>query len=486
MQDDISPSENINPNLSDASASSADSSAPSSQPSSTPSKPAEDSAQLAEELAVELASRRAKDLKLPKQPAEPLPKKPHKKLVLIICLVILVLLLAAGIIFFFVFNHDFDQLKSALGLAPATSEEVAPTPTSEPSESSEPAQESKKSEPEPTIFSRLSGEPLASEDEVSAPTFCVQIPNGVDGARPQAGLTEAKVVFEAIAEAGITRFAAIFQNPPAVVGPIRSLRLYYLNWDVPFDCTVVHAGGADDALAAVRSYGTRDLTENYTYMYRSASNYQLNRMWNNLFITGEYLRSYSISKGYLTSDIKGFPRYTPAESLKNKIDLQAVERLRIDTPASGDTSALAAKVTHISFNFGTAPTFNPVFDYDAATNSYLRSYATGVAHEVYDCAGQSGEITPETTCDKKQLSPSVVIAMIVQERKASDNYHEDISSIGAGDAYIFQNGDVITGTWEKSSKDSQIIFRDSAGTEVKLAPGQTWISAIPAYGSVSY
>ena len=76
--------------------------------------------------------------------------------------------------------------------------------------------------------------------------------------------------------------------------------------------------------------------------------------------------------------------------------------------------------------------------------------------------------------------------MIVQESKASDNYHEDISAIGAGDAYIFQNGDVITGTWEKSSKDSQIIFRDSSGNEVSLAPGQTWISAVPAYGSVSY
>ena len=71
--------------------------------------------------------------------------------------------------------------------------------------------------------------------------------------------------------------------------------------------------------------------------------------------------------------------------------------------------------------------------------------------------------------------------MIVQEKKASyDNYHEDISSIGAGDAYIFQNGAMIQGTWEKSSKDAQIIFRDATGEEVRLVPGQTWISAIPA------
>ena len=70
--------------------------------------------------------------------------------------------------------------------------------------------------------------------------------------------------------------------------------------------------------------------------------------------------------------------------------------------------------------------------------------------------------------------------MIVQEKKASyDNYHEDISTIGAGDAYIFQNGGLIKGTWEKSSKDAQIIFRDEANQEVKLVPGQVWISALP-------
>ena len=95
-------------------------------------------------------------------------------------------------------------------------------------------------------YSHLTGLPVADEAAISAPTYCIQTPNGTDGARPQAGLNEAGVIFEAIAEAGITRFAAIYQNPSAaVIGPIRSLRLYYLQWDTPFDCTIVHAGGAD-------------------------------------------------------------------------------------------------------------------------------------------------------------------------------------------------------------------------------------------------
>ena len=98
------------------------------------------------------------------------------------------------------------------------------------------------------VYSDLTGEPLADVSLKTAPAYCIQTPNGTDGARPQAGLTQAGVIFEAIAEAGITRFAAIYQNPTsAVIGPIRSLRMYYLEWDTPFDCTIVHAGGAHDA-----------------------------------------------------------------------------------------------------------------------------------------------------------------------------------------------------------------------------------------------
>ncbi|MBQ3294848.1 DUF3048 domain-containing protein [Candidatus Saccharibacteria bacterium] len=460
------------------------------KPSDKPA-PADSSTDLDAELSQKL-KRRVKNTNV--TAADPT-KPAHSKNGLIVALIFLfVLLLTGGAYAFFYFTNP-DVLSFLPWVSPSSSD-----PTSEDEDLScldnpdsspdcEPAQKSPEPEPEPTpkFYSRLSGEPLASESDLSAPTFCVQIPNGADGARPQVGLTDAKVVFEAIAEAGITRFAAIFQNPPAVVGPIRSLRIYYLNWDTPFDCTVVHAGGADDAISALRAYGHRDLTENYSYMWRSDTNYTLNRRWNNLFTSGEYLTAFNNSKGYYSSDIKGFPRFLPEAAYKNKVDIQAVNRLKIDTPADGNTDALTAKVTHITFSFGAAPNFNPVYDYNPETNSYDRSYATGAAHESYDCSGQSGEITPETVCSLKRLSPKVVIAMIVQERKAAyDNYHEDISAIGAGDAYVFQNGDVILATWEKASKEAQIIFRDKDGSEIQLVPGRTWISAVPAYGSVAY
>ena len=198
-----------------------------------------------------------------------------------------------------------------------------------------------KTESEAT-YSLLTGEKLAEGTDKNAPVFCIQTPNGMDGARPQSGLTEAGVIFEAIAEAGITRFAALYQNPSgAVIGPIRSLRMYYLEWDTPFDCTIVHAGGAADAVAAVSSGGYRNFDESYTYMFRGTYS---NRLWNNLFITSNKLKQFNSDRGYNSSDLKGFARMTPEDSEKKRVDSLVSEKLEITKPTDKNTSKLEAEI----------------------------------------------------------------------------------------------------------------------------------------------
>lgn len=333
-------------------------------------------------------------------------------------------------------------------------------------------------------FSDLTGLPLKNASDKTAPAYCIQTPNGTDGGRPQAGMDQAGVVFEAIAEAGITRFAAIYQNPSsAVIGPIRSLRLYYLQWDTPFDCTIVHAGGADDALEAVRGGGYKDLSENYTYMYRGSYGA---RRWNNLFTTSSNLAAVNRDWKFGNSSIKGFLRMTPDEAARDRAEKNGGE-FDATKPASGNTSTIAASVSNIDVNFGGWATFNVRYRYNPATNSYDRSYETGASHDVYVCPENDfGEVNPEDYCTLKQLSPAVVVAMVVDEHRASDGYHEDITTVGSGDAYVFQNGYAIRGTWEKKSVADQIRFYDLDKKEIKLAPGQTFIEAIPSYGSVNY
>jgi len=335
------------------------------------------------------------------------------------------------------------------------------------------------------IYSNLTGLPLASAEQLTAPAYCIQTPNGMDGARPQAGINQAGVVFEAIAEAGITRFAAIYQDPTsAVIGPIRSLRMYYLQWDTPFDCTIVHAGGAPDAIKAVSSGGYKDLTENYKYMYRGNKSV---RRWNNLFTNSTLLATMKADRGYGGSDIKGFNRMTPDESTKARVDNLVSEKLVIYEESTGKTSEILPKTAAVAIDFGRLQNFNVRYEYDVASNTYLRSFESGTKHEVYQCPdGDLGEKNPEDVCTLTQLAPSVVVAMIVNEKRASDNYHEDITTVGGGEAHIFQNGTAIKGTWSKASVGEQIKFYDANGSEIALAPGQTFVEAVPGYGSVTY
>jgi hypothetical protein len=63
-----------------------------------------------------------------------------------------------------------------------------------------------------------------------------------------------------------------------------------------------------------------------------------------------------------------------------------------------------------------------------------------------------------------------------------DGYREVITTTGSGQATIFQNGTAIAATWHKADSNSQINFTDSAGKDIPLVRGQTWISAVPNGG----
>ena len=57
------------------------------------------------------------------------------------------------------------------------------------------------------------------------------------------GLGAAGIVYEALAEGGIIRFLSIFQEPlPASLGPVRSLRPYYLDWGLEYGIPVARRG----------------------------------------------------------------------------------------------------------------------------------------------------------------------------------------------------------------------------------------------------
>lgn len=296
--------------------------------------------------------------------------------------------------------------------------------------------------PEPpkptTVASTLTGrqvDPSVNE----RPTTAVMIENSQD-ARPQAGLHEAGVVFEAIAEGGITRFIAIFQDTqPDYVGPVRSVRPYYIQWAMGFDAAIAHAGGSAEALGNMQQWGAKDLNHNSAYFWRVNNR----TAPHNLYTSIDKLREYEAQKGYGKANYSGFVR---------KAEDKAV------TPTAKGINL------NISSN-----NFNVHYDYDPATNDYKR-HIGGAPHK----NERSGTI----------LAPNVVVAMIVPQGRNGIYY--TYQTIGSGQVFIFQDGRVTEGIWRKDGNSSQITFTDPSGNPIALNPGQTWITALGSSANLNY
>lgn len=303
--------------------------------------------------------------------------------------------------------------------------------------------ETKKPEqPKPTTeASKLTGLTVPVGTNDTTPVTAVMIENSPD-ARPQAGLKDAGIVYEAIAEGGITRFATFFQEAqPDYIGPVRSVRPYYLDFIKPYDAPVAHAGGSGEALAIVRGSDFKDLDQFFypSYYQRISSRYAPH----NLYTSRAQLLELQKTKGWTTSNFTGMARAPEKPS-----------------------TAVTARAIDFSIS---SYLYNPHYDYDAASNSYKRSEG-GKPH----------------TDDKSgaQLTPKVVVALIMPHSYAG--IYSVYQTNGSGKAYIFQNGTATEAMWTKADRNAQLALVDAAGKPVGLNPGQTWFTLVSAAGDVTY
>lgn len=291
----------------------------------------------------------------------------------------------------------------------------------------------------PSTLTGLPVDPSINQGPVTG----IMIENSLD-ARPQSGLSQAGVVFEAIAEGGITRFLALFQDTaPDNVGPIRSARPYYVQWALGFDAGYAHVGGSPEAMADIRNWGVRDLDQ----FYNSGAYHRIDSRAapHNVYTSIAALNQLEASKGYTSSTYTGFSR-------------------KIETPSK--VPSVKTINLHIS-----GALYDVTYTYDATTNSYLRNEG-GVPH----ADANTGT----------QLSPKVVIAMVMPYSLEADGSHSVYDTIGSGPVYIFQDGVVSTGQWTKSGNTSQFIFTDSNNVGINLNPGQTWLTAVANTTDVAY
>ena len=299
-------------------------------------------------------------------------------------------------------------------------------------------------------YSPLTGLEVSDPNLLKAATTCVMIENSPD-ARPQSGLDQAGVIYEAIAEGGITRFMAIYQEAkPELIGPVRSVRLTYAEMAKPYKCSIAHVGGAQNALNLIRNNSEfRDIDQffNGNYYWRANTKPNGKRIYapHNVYTDATHLDSLNYKKGYTESTFTGFTRLDP-DAIQEPVEQNA---------------------TTVRINISSA-LYNPIFTYDANTNSYKRAHTSGGPH--YSLHKDGSQV---------QISPKVVIAMKTTPVARGDGYM-DYKTTGGGDAFIFQNGTVIAAKWQRNDVNSPLRFIDNEGNDINLVRGQVWVSIYPS------
>ncbi len=296
--------------------------------------------------------------------------------------------------------------------------------------------------PKTTEPSRLTGLEVPVEYNQRTVTG-IQIENSPD-ARPQSGLKDAGVVYEAVAEGGITRFQGLFQdNIPEYVGPVRSVRPYYLDFLGPYDGAIAHVGGSGQALAEIKEQGIKDLDQqissNSSAYWRESSRYAPHNMYTNVV----KLKEIEKQKGW-TSTYEGFVRGS-------------------EDKASATPNAKTVNIRMSSANY------NVVYNYDSTSNTYLRNEG-GKPH--MDAKSNT------------QLSPKVLVVPVVT--RTQDGIYSVYAINDGGKVFVFQNGTVIEGTWSKAGRKGQFKFTGTDGQTLKLAPGQTWVTLAAAASDVTF
>ncbi len=308
------------------------------------------------------------------------------------------------------------------------------------------------------VYCPLTGAETTREFDLDRPALGIKVENST-ASRPQAGLEGADIVYEELAEGGITRFLAIYHcNDADPVGPIRSARLVDPDIMLEYQPALMAFSGAN-AEVKKKVEETRGITglrhgEHGDAFYRDKAR----KAPSNLFSTTEDLRG--------LADLRGKPQ----------IGLQ-FQKPGATPPAPQPTQskpgspappppAPAGAGASVSFSFAGSSTSK--YTFDAATGSYLRSHGD----------------TPHVNVKGDQLRAVNVVILKVKVtagnlRDAAGNTSPEIEVVGEGEAIVVKGGASHSGIWKRADLQSKTTITDAAGAPILMLPGSTWIHLLP-------
>ncbi|MGI6307976.1 MAG: DUF3048 domain-containing protein [Dethiobacteria bacterium] len=299
----------------------------------------------------------------------------------------------------------------------------------------------------------LKNEPPATPEELSPFTglpaseifnrpYAIIIENE-RAARPQAGLQEAELVYEAPAEGGITRFLAFFISPfEGDIGPVRSARPYFAYLADEYDGILAHCGYSIHTVAVLADLKLKHINEipNPLYYKRLKSRKMPHNLYTSLPMLATGAEKFNYLQGSPPADFFPFAEHEKPAEIVSSIAL----------------------------------TFN-------SRNSVEYRWNPQGTYTRYN----DGSLFIDSNHGKPVEVKNIII-QLVNTRIFTEEGHLEITLLGEGKGFFFSGGNIKEIKWEKDSYSEKTRFSGVDGSDLRLAPGNTWIHLLPQSGKVEW
>ncbi len=269
-------------------------------------------------------------------------------------------------------------------------------------------------------------------------------------ARPQSGLDVADAAFEVLVEAGLTRFIALFHQSDAdFVGPNRSGR--------PTDSQIMSAmAGGPFQISGAQGWVQRIFREddiNVVYDNGQTTWRMPDRPRpHNLYTSTLLIREWA--------DERGWPDESPGNLF-----------------AYGEPEGYAGAATSVSVAFSDTSFSNWLWD--SETEQYVH-YQGDELHQWVTDDGDVGPVAFDTVVVMKMRR------YIARNPAGSGTSLPTVDTVGSGEAFVFSEGQAMTGTWERTATTDMFRLVDEGGDEIVMPPGRVWICLIPDTETVTW
>lgn len=314
-------------------------------------------------------------------------------------------------------------------------------------------------EPEPVYpyTNPLTGE--GQMEDISGKRPIAVMFNNLEKALPQLGVGQADVIYEIVAEGGITRMMGLFQDIQGVgdLGSIRSARDYYVNLAYGHDAIYVHAGGSPQAYEAIKGWGV------------SAIDFVNGPCGVDSWRDAQRRANAGYEHSLLTSSTNLVEQMPSWFRQEHKEGYQVGWTFDEQLPAGGEAAA------ELTVPFSTYKT--GYFTYQEADGQYaISQHINGNDHTYVD-----------GNTDEPVLVSNVLVLYTDVSVIAGDSAGRmSVRTTGSGDGLLLRDGQLYPITWQRDSKSSCYRFLGENGEEISLKPGSSYINVVKTSAQVEW